>query len=371
MFLHLSFQYLCGNKIIMTKILVIQQKRIGDVLVSSILCETLAKAYPDARIDYLIHESTFPVLKENTSRFCPVFFDDKKVRRKRDLFKFAMKIRRERYDIIIDSYSKMESWVLVALSGAKKRISFQKKGIINFLYTDLVVRHQNPTSNLGLTIERRLKLLEPLNIPKQLYVTQPKINITDQENKQALQLLEKHKLSKKYCVMINILGSRKSKTYPAKYMAKIVDCVAKHTGEILFNYIPNQTKEAEEIFNLCLPETQSKTHLNIIAPDIRSFLALMNNCRCIIGNDGGAINMAKAIGKASFIIFSPHVDKKEWATFEDGYHNVSVHLNDFYPELLHEKSKKKLVQETESLYAKFQPEFFLKQIDDFCRNHLK
>jgi len=355
----------------MTKILIIQQKRIGDVLVSSILCETLAKAYPQARIDYLIHESTFPVLKGNTNSFRPVFFDDKKGRRKRDLFKFAMKIRREQYDIIIDSYSKMESWVLVALSGAKKRISFQKKGIIDFLYTDLVVRHQNPTSNLGLVIERRLKLLEPLNVSKQLYVTQPKINITEQENNQALQLLEKHKLSKNSCVMINILGSRKSKTYPAQYMAKVVDCVAKYPIEILFNYIPSQIKEAEEVFNLCLFETQNKIHFNIITSDIRGFLALMNNCRCIIGNDGGAINMAKAIGKPVFIIFSPHVDKKEWATFEDGYHNVSVHLKDFSPQLFNKKSKKKIVQETDSLYTKFKPEAFLKQVDVFCRNHLK
>jgi len=356
----------------MTKILIIQQKRIGDVLVSSILCETLAMAYPQARIDYLIHESTFPVLKENTDSFCPVFFDDKKgKKKKRYLLWFAMKIRREKYDIIIDSYSKLESWVLVALSGAKKRISFQKKGITNFLYTDLVIRHQNPTSNLGLIIERRLKLLEPLNVPKQLYVTRPKINITEQENKQALSLLEKNKLSKNDCVMINILGSRKSKTYPTEYIAKVVDFVAKHDVPLLFNYIPNQIKEAEEIFNLCMPETQNKIHLNIVTPDIRSFLALMNNCRCIIGNDGGAINMAKAIGKPTFVIFSPHVDKKEWATFEDGYHNVSVHLKDFFSQLFNEKTKKELVRETETLYAKFQPEVFFKQMDDFCINHLK
>jgi ADP-heptose:LPS heptosyltransferase len=44
------------------KILVIQQKMIGDVLVSSIICNNLRTAYPDAQIDYLVYSSTTPVL---------------------------------------------------------------------------------------------------------------------------------------------------------------------------------------------------------------------------------------------------------------------------------------------------------------------
>jgi heptosyltransferase-2 len=42
------------------KILIIQQKMIGDVLVSSIICNNLRRAYPDAQIDYLVYESTTP-----------------------------------------------------------------------------------------------------------------------------------------------------------------------------------------------------------------------------------------------------------------------------------------------------------------------
>ena len=41
------------------KILVIQQKMIGDVLVSSLLCNNLRKAYPSAQIDYMVYKSIF------------------------------------------------------------------------------------------------------------------------------------------------------------------------------------------------------------------------------------------------------------------------------------------------------------------------
>ncbi len=49
------------------KILVIQQKMIGDVLTSSILFEALRLKYPNAQLDYLINEHTFPVVQNMTN----------------------------------------------------------------------------------------------------------------------------------------------------------------------------------------------------------------------------------------------------------------------------------------------------------------
>ena len=51
--------------------------------------------------------------------------------------------------------------------------------------------------------------------------------------------------------------------------------------------------------------------------------------------------MAKALEKPSFIIFSPWIEKKIWATFEDGVHHISVHLNDFKPEFIWLRKPKK------------------------------
>ena len=47
------------------KILIIQQKRIGDVLTSSILANSLKKEYPNATIDYMCYANSVDVLKEN------------------------------------------------------------------------------------------------------------------------------------------------------------------------------------------------------------------------------------------------------------------------------------------------------------------
>jgi heptosyltransferase-2 len=50
---------------------------IGDVLVSSIICNNLRRAYPDAQIDYLVYESTTPVLEGNPNIDTIIRFEEK------------------------------------------------------------------------------------------------------------------------------------------------------------------------------------------------------------------------------------------------------------------------------------------------------
>ena len=49
----------------MKKILVIQLKQIGDVLLSSPICNTLKKNYPDSQIDYIVYDYTAGVVENN------------------------------------------------------------------------------------------------------------------------------------------------------------------------------------------------------------------------------------------------------------------------------------------------------------------
>jgi ADP-heptose:LPS heptosyltransferase len=344
------------------KILVIQQKMIGDVLVSSIICNNLRRAYPNAHIDYLVYESTTPVLEGNTSIDNIILFEEKHRNSKKELLSLALDIRSKKYDVLIDAYSKLESWLIVLLSGAKRKISYKKKGR-TFLYTDSVPFEALPKTNLGLAIERRISLLEPLDLDINIDPL-PKLFVTDEENQYALALFEKHQLKKdRETVMISLLGSEKLKTYPLQYMSKIMDTIADNKDvNILFNYFPKQTAEARTVFNYCKTSTQQKIYFDLLGNDLRGFIAIMNQCDSIIGNDGGAINMAKALRKPSFTIFSPWIEKKIWATFEDGIKNQSVHLNDFKPNLLSEKKRKRnaLV-----LYEEFIPDLFKDKLLSF------
>ena len=355
----------------MMRILVIQQKMIGDVLVSSIICNNLRQAYPDAKIDYLVYESTTPVLEGNPNIDTIIRFKEKHRKSKKELLKLALDIRATKYDLLIDAYSKLESWLIVLLSGAKRKISYSKKGR-TFLYTDNVPFEASPKTNLGLAIERRLSLLQPLQLAIEMDPI-PKLFVTNEENHQAITLFEKHQIKKdRKTVMISLLGSESLKTYPLKYIAKIVDYIADNQDvNILFNYFPKQIKDAKIVFDNCKTSTQEKIYFDLLGNDIRSFIAIMNNCDLIIGNDGGAINMAKALGKPSFIIFSPWIEKKIWATLEDGVQHVSVHLNDFKSEIVSQKTEKELKKSALLLYEEFEPELFKDKIKLFLNQNLK
>lgn len=354
----------------MKKILVIQQKMIGDVLVSTILCETLCKAYPDAQVDYLIYENTKAVISENNGKYNIIPFKNEYRESKWALIKFALSLKKENYDVIIDAYSKLESWIIVGLSNAKTKISF-KKSFPGFLYTHLIDRHLEPQTNLGLVIEHRLKLLEPLHINKELYVTHPKIIVTENENQDAQNLLKKHHINvNKPIVMMNVVGSSPNKTYPTQYMAQIIDFVAQNDVQILLNYTPNQLSIAKEIYEACKNDTKSKIYFDTVAGSLRGLLALLNQCTFVIGNDGGTMNMAKALNKPTFIIFSPWIEKIAWSTFEDGKKHISVHLNDYKPELFKNKTLKQIKKENNLLYNLFLPSFFTNLLTHFILHNL-
>ena len=343
---------------------------IGDVLVSSILCNNLKKAWPDSEVHYMIYAHTTPVLDGNPNIDKQVIFTDEYRKSKRALFRFILSLRDENYDIVIDAYSKLESWLTVLLSNAPRKISYRKPGR-SFLYTDTVERKKKPETNLGLIIEERLSLLEPLNLGID-YDPVPKLFVSDTEKAAADALFKEHGVDpNKKTVMISIIGSEKSKTYPPAYMAKVIDTIADHHDvNILFNYIPSQREQALEIYNLCGETAKAHIYFDLLGTDLRSFIAIMNKCDLIVGNDGGAINMAKALGKATFIIFSPWIPKEVWATFEDGITHKSVHLKDYMPEKFREKEGKKIKDQSAALYQLFQPEMFRETLLEFLSRNL-
>ncbi|SFF40714.1 heptosyltransferase-2 [Flavobacterium xueshanense] len=344
---------------------------IGDVLVSSILCDNLRKAYPKAQIDFMVYESTVAVLQGNTSFDNLILFKEKHQKSKWEYFKLLKSIRTEKYDIVIDAYSKLESWLVVLFSGAKQKISYWKKGR-GFLYTDTVKRKKTSNINLGLIIEQRLALLNPLHLDIELE-TLPRIYVTQEENDLAASLFDSYGIDLfKKTIMVSLIGSSSDKTYPLEYMSKLVDFMAdKGDINILFNYFPKQIEDAKKIYNGCKESTKQMIYFSLLGKNIREFIAIMNHCDMIIGNDGGAINMAKALEKPSFIIFSPWIDKKGWATFEDGINHVSLHLQEFKPDLFEGKTAKIIKKETIAFYKEFTPKLIFPALNTFLKTHLE
>ena len=340
---------------------------IGDVLTTSILFEALKIKFPNAELHYLINSHTYPVVENNPFIDHFVFFTPEIERSKRKLLQLGKTIKNENFDIVIDAYSKLSSNLLTLLSKAKVKIS-KYKSYTAFLYTHPVKYRSTPLTEAGLAIENRMQLLSSIDPELAQTNIKPKIYLTKEEKEKAKQLLMDSNIHlNKPLFMISVLGSGNTKTYPLKYMAKVIDQIVNQTqGQILFNYIPKQLEEAQTVFNYCEKETQNHIHMAVFGKGLREFLALTFHCNALVGNEGGAVNMAKAMEIPTFTIFSPWIDKKTWSIFENEY-NVSVHLKDYKPEFYSEKEEKELKKEALTLYKEFKPSYFSESLNRFLK----
>ncbi|MHA7843779.1 MAG: glycosyltransferase family 9 protein [Winogradskyella sp.] len=342
------------------KVLIIQQKMIGDVLASSILFEAIKHHNHDAELHYLINTHTFPVVDHNPFIDKIQFFTPEHEKNKLKLIKFAKQLRKENYDVIIDVYSKLSSNLITLFSKAKIKISIDKSRNRLF-YTHLFKHKAKADTNAGLAIENRLQLLQPLGIDTSKIV-RPKICLTEEEKSAAKTFLESHHINtNKPLYMIGVLGSGANKTYPFDFMASVIDKVVKTQPEcqILFNYIPKQETDAKAILDLCESETQKHIYFEVFGKSLREFLTITHHCTALIGNEGGAINMAKALHIPTFTIFSPWIKKEAWNMFDDSKKHVSVHLKDFDNQLYSGvKHPKELKPKASDLYSKFKPSYF-------------
>ena len=345
------------------KIAVIQPKMIGDVLITSVIFEELKQKFPAAELHFIVNKNTIPVL-ENNPFIDKVIILDPNI--EKGIFGFVKqmnRIRNEKYDIIIDSYSKLKTALVCKFSDAKKTISFHK-WYSRFFYTDTIIRTKHSISTATKAVEHRLQLLKPLGIDFQ--VIKPKLYLQNSEIENAIELLNRNNIDlNRPIIMISAIGSSEAKTYPLEYMAQVIDEIAENKKvQILFNYIPNQIGIALELYNLCKLETQEKIFFDVYAKSLREFMSLTSQCAALIGNEGGAINMAKALDVPTFTIFSPFILKNDWNMFENETTNISVHLSDYYPNLELKNSK----NDTE-IYKLLKPELFNKLLLLFLNNN--
>jgi heptosyltransferase-2 len=351
------------------KILVIQQKRIGDVLTSTIICNNLKAKFPDAVIDYMCYPNSVDVLKENPSIDNIIPLSNNVRKSTPSLFKFIFKIRSNKYDVVIDVYSKLETNLITLFSGAKYKVSYRKwytKAFYNYTYERL----DAVESEHGLAIENRLMLLKPL-ISEKITNVKPKIFLKDSEINNAKNLLKSHQVDpEKPLIMFGILGSETYKTYPLEGMAKIIDfTVAKTKGTIIFNYVPFQKDLALEVYNYCNEETKKHIILDLYSTELREFLALLSQCEMLIGNEGGAVNMAKALDVPTFSIFTPSVRKETWQLFENEAKNASIHLKDLKPEIYQQFTEQQIKDCTFEYYAEYPLDLMLEKLATYFKEY--
>jgi ADP-heptose:LPS heptosyltransferase len=139
----------------MQKILVIQTAFTGDVVLATALIEKLHRFFPGAHIDFLVRKGNEGLL-HNHPFLHDVLVWDKKENKKKNLLHLFKKIRKEKYDKVINLQRFASTGILTAFSGAKEKIGFDKNPF-SFLFTKKI-KHE--LSNSKHEVERNNELIQ-------------------------------------------------------------------------------------------------------------------------------------------------------------------------------------------------------------------
>lgn len=141
------------NKI--QKVLIIQTAFIGDVILATALIEKLHGSLPETKIDFLLRKGNEVLLQGNPHISDVLIWD--KSRKYMDLARIIRKVRKNKYDLVINVQRFFATGLITILSGAKLKAGFRKNPLSSFF--DIKAEHPfDETADIH-EIERNQKLI--------------------------------------------------------------------------------------------------------------------------------------------------------------------------------------------------------------------
>jgi ADP-heptose:LPS heptosyltransferase len=107
------------------KTLVIRFSSIGDIVLASPLIRVLRKRFPSSQIDFVVRKEYTELVRYNPNINLTYEFDAQGGFK--ELQRLKSRIRRKKYDLIIDIHNSLRSRYLRSFSGSKKVVVINKR----------------------------------------------------------------------------------------------------------------------------------------------------------------------------------------------------------------------------------------------------
>jgi ADP-heptose:LPS heptosyltransferase len=270
------------------RILCIKPRGIGDIVLSTIVLENLAAAFPEATIDYLAERFAVDAL-----RGIPLVNEALGMEKGESLFSLVRRVRKGRYDCVIDLWSNPRTAQITLLSGARYRVGYAYRGrryAYNLLGTGERGDHHSA--------EHNLELLAPLGVPivsrRIHFATRPEDDRTS-----------RHWLHSRFGerIPIGILpsGGWPSKRCPPSTWVAICQKLSERYGApFLILWGPGDEKDAGEI------REGIGREIDLAPPSSIGLMgSFLKECALVIANDSGPMHIAAALGVPTIGLFGP------------------------------------------------------------------
>jgi ADP-heptose:LPS heptosyltransferase len=281
------------------KVLCIQLKQLGDVLMTTAAVRALAQAYPGCQIDFITQKPAHTVF-DNSPHVHQVYCVRWKLS---ELPPLLGKIKREKYDLLVDFSGSSKTAVFSWCTGIPRRIGHQSKNR-SWCFTEAVAMPENASY----AAERKLSLLSSLGITIsdcELDFYLPP-NAAEAFEPKARQLgMDQRKL-----IVVSPVSKRVYKVWAADRFAKICDrLIEQYKVQIFFLIGPGESQFADEV------RAEMKQESLPVDESLSLYEAavVLDKACCYVGNDNGLMHLSVARKRPTFGIFGRPL-AKSWTS---------------------------------------------------------
>jgi len=294
------------------KFLVIQTAFIGDVVLATSIVEKLHRHFPGASIDFLVRKGNESLLSNHPFLHETLVWDKKKNKLK-NLITLLNRVRKAKYNVVINVQRFGATGLLTGFSGAKTTIGFDKNPF-SFLFSKRIKHVFDEKGHGKHEIERNLELIKDLTNDE---VVRPKLypSKTDEEKAKAYK--------QQPYITIAPASVWFTKQYPADKWLQFINKLP----ENLHIYLLGGPTDHSMCENM-IRSTRYKNAINLCGK--LSFLescALMKDAIMNYVNDSGPMHFASAMNAPVAAVFCSTIPGFGYGPLSDNQFIIEVREN--------------------------------------------
>ncbi|MDD5355580.1 MAG: glycosyltransferase family 9 protein [Candidatus Omnitrophica bacterium] len=289
-------------------ILLVRLDHLGDVLYILPALTALRHKYPNAQITLLAASWGYELVKDNRDineiivYDAPWFQRGKKKGGILGLMKLVWRLRKNKYELAIDFKGYLWNILLIWLSGAKYKISYNDVGG-KYLLDKALLRRTDLHAVL-----QNLEMLKAIGITSD---QRPEISINiGNEEAAVIKLMDQFNLKGKKMIAIHCGAGRESKCWPIDKFNELIDRIfVEYPGHEVV--LVGGKDEAELVSRLSF---KNKSPISLVGlTKLKELAAFLAKCELFIGNDSAPAHLAAIVRIPVIVFFSLEDDPVQWA----------------------------------------------------------
>jgi len=271
------------------RILVIQLRQLGDVLVTTPALRAIRKKFPSAKIAFLVDKKFEPLLRYNPHLDLIISRDPEE---KFEPVKTIRRVRKFAPDVLIDYLANPRTTLISFLSGAKITLASAENRRAIFY------KLRVPSKGKYVP-ELKISLLEPLGISEgELGLV---FNFPESAKEKITKMLQAMRISGKFMVALDLFHKRPARQWPVEFFIEIADrLVEYYQAEVVITCLPENRSRAEQALKLARQKHYIASEL-----DLFELCALIGKAKLLLGGDAGPKHIAVSQDTPSFTILGP------------------------------------------------------------------